>query len=108
MGLVVSAFTDEFGAYLLENVLIAPRTTTNVDRTESFGADVSVPAYIERGPRMIRDASRRLVLADALVIIDIDPIVEPTARLTMPDGRKPLILHVARYGQLIPHQEISI
>jgi hypothetical protein len=66
----MSAFTDRFGHRILENVLIAPRTTTNADRVESFGADVSVPAYIERGPRMFRDASGRQVISDALVIID--------------------------------------
>jgi hypothetical protein len=104
----LSAFTDEFGEYLLEVVQFAPRTTTDADRVQSYGAPVSVNAYIERFPRMTRDAAGREVLVHATVIIDITPTVEPTAQVTMPDGSHPLILNVARYAQLIPHQEVFV
>jgi hypothetical protein len=104
----VSAFTDEFGEYLLEVVQFAPRTTTDADRVQAYGAAVSVDAYIERFPRMVRDATGRDVLSHATIIIDITPTVEPTAQVTMPDSSQPLILNVARYGQLIPHQEVFV
>jgi hypothetical protein len=104
----MSVFTTDFGEYLTETVKFAPRTTTDADRTQTYGADVQVPAYVERFPRMTRDSTGRDVLSHATVIIDITPIVEPTARLTMPDGSTPLILNVARYSQLIPHQEVFV
>lgn len=104
----MSAFTQRFGHRLTETVKIAPRTSVNADRIEAFGSDVSVKAYIERSPKMIRDASGREVVRNALVIVDITPTVEPTARLTMPDGTKPKILRVDRYNQLIPHTEIYV
>lgn len=105
----MSAFTQRFGHRLTETVQIAARTgNANADRIESFGSNVAVPAYIERSPKMTRDASGREVVRNALVIIDITPTVEPTARLTMPDGTTPKILRVDRYTQLIEHQEITV
>ena len=104
----MSAFTDRFGHWANETVTIKPRTAQSADRIESFGSGVLVDAYIERSPRMIRDASGREVVRSALVIIDITPTVEPTAEITMPDGTKPKILRVDRYTELIPHQEISL
>lgn len=104
----MSAFTDEFGEYLTETVRFAVRTTTDADRVQTYGGPVSVPAYVERFPRMIRDSTGRDVLAHATIIIDITPTVEPTAQVTMPDGSHPLILNVSRYAQLIPHQEVFV
>lgn len=104
----MSAFTDRFGKYLTETVTFSPRTTTDADRVQAYGAPVSVAAYIERTPRRTVDATGRDVLSNALVIVDITPTIEPTALLTMPDGSHPLILSVARYDQLIPHQEVFV
>jgi len=104
----MSAFTQRFGHRLNETVKIAARTGVDADRIESYGSDVRVSAYIERSPKMIRDASGREVVRSALVIIDATPIVQPTARVTMPDGTTPPILLVDRYVSLIPHQEISV
>jgi hypothetical protein len=104
----MSAFTDRFGHWLNETVQIAARSGVDADRVESFGADVPVAAYIERAPQMTRDASGREVLRSAVVIIDETPVVQPTARITMPDGKRPRILHVERYVALIPHQELHV
>ena len=104
----MSAFTDRFAHRLTETVQIAPRTGVDADRIESFGDDAAVLAYIDRSPKMIRDASGREVVRNALVVIDETPVVETTAQLTMPDGTKPKILRVDRYVQLIPHQELSV
>ncbi len=104
----MSVFTDDFGEWLTEQVTFEPRITTDIDRVQSYGSGQVVDAYIERFPRMTRDATGRDVLAHAMIVIDITPTVEPTARCTMPDGTQPLILNVSRYGELIPHQEIFI
>ena len=90
------ALEPELLALMIDTVLIKARTTVDGDRTESFGAGVSVAARVEYSPRMVVDSNGRQSIASAVVYIPAEPVVDETAQVVLPNGRATSILRVDR------------
>lgn len=94
-------------AKMIDTVQIAPRTSVDADRVESFGAAEDVKARVEASPVMIQDSRGRQSVASATIYIPAEPVVLETAKITLPDGRSPQILRVDRLSDRTgPHHQV--
>lgn len=75
-----------------------------------YGAPQSVPCYLEHKTRVARASDGREVTSTSQVFCDLGPAVTTESRVTLPDGRRPLVLQVAEFntGGLVAVDHLEI
>lgn len=81
-----------------QTVDVEPCVGQNVHGEASYGPPVRLPARVVDRLRLVRDAAGKEMLSTTTVYVGAaDPAMSPGDRVTLPDGRRPPILAVARY-----------
>lgn len=77
-----------------------------------YGAPKTVACYLEHKTKVARTSDGRQVTSTSQVFCDRGPIVTTESRVTLPDGRTPLVVEVKDYDTkglvAIDHLEIYL
>lgn len=107
------AIDKELRDLMVETITVEPWVAhASSDGRETYGAAVQIPARIESTSARVITASRtdpqaQERLATGRIYIPDTPIVRIEDRLTLPDGRKPVIVKVEANGdERGPHHQV--
>jgi hypothetical protein len=90
----LASLREEAESVMQDAITIEPFVSTDSYGMPTYGAPVEVAAMIESYNQMVRNADGQEQVASTKIHIMPGPIFDANARITLPDGSKPIIIRV--------------